>query len=302
MNEAVKMIDDIKMKIEYYKLACETFEKNENVTQVLMANGASKSTSIELSYELQAGEYTRNFNELGLKRNIDIHKIINKYVSLPDVNSIAVLGVGEAKNWIGYEGEIKTFYGLELSYSRLRYAYDNLSKVSGIKKCNLFKGDATQKIFQNNAVDLSITLHSIEPNGNSQGTLMLENAIECSSKYVLLFEPDFSTAPSEMKERMLKHDYVRNIDENLSKMDSIIVKERFVMDVQETENNLTTCWVIEKKFKSEATHKLVCPISGCELTEYPNFMYSPETGLAYPWLGNFRCVNKSDAIFIGIAE
>lgn len=296
------MIDDIEQKIQHYKLACKTFNANENVTQVLMENGASKSTSIELAYELQAGEYTRNFNELGLKRNIDIHKIINKYVSLPDVKSVAVLGVGEAKNWIGYEGEIEKFYGLELSYSRLRYAYDNLSKLPGIKSYDLFKGDATQKIFQNNAVDLSITLHSIEPNGNYQGTLMLENAIECSSKYVLLFEPDFSTAPLEMKERMLKHDYVQNIDENLSTMDSIIVKERFVMDVQETENNLTTCWIIEKKIKSDATDKFVCPISGCQLTEYPNFMYSSETGLAYPWLGNFRCINKTDAIFIGMAE
>lgn len=302
MGEEIMMIDDIEKKIQYYKLARKTFEENENVTQVLMADGASKSTSIELAYELQAGEYTRNFTELGLRRNIEIHKIINKYVTLPDVKSVAVLGVGEAKNWIGYEGEIENFFGLELSYSRLRYAHDNLSKLSGIKSCNLFKGDATQKVFQKNAVDLSITLHSIEPNGNYQGPLMLDNAIECSSKYVLLFEPDFSTAPSEMRERMLKHDYVRNIDENLSKMDSVVVKERFIMDIQETENNLTTCWIIEKKTKSEATNKFVCPISGCQLIEYPNFMYSPETGLAYPWLGNFRCINKTDAIFIGMAE
>jgi hypothetical protein len=296
------MINDIEKKIQYYKLACKTFEENENVTHALMANGASKSTSIELAYELQAGEYTRNFNELALKRNIEIHKIINKYVSLPEVQSVAVLGVGEGKNWIGYEGKIEKLFGLELSYSRLRYAHDNLSKLSGITSFNLFKGDATQKVFQKNAVDLSITLHSIEPNGNTQGTLMLENAIECSSKYVLLFEPDFSTAPQEMKERMLKHDYVQNIDENLSRMDSVIVKERFIMDVQETDNNLTTCWIIEKKTKTDANNKFVCPVSGCQLKEYPNFMYSPETGLAYPWLGNFRCINKTDAIFIGMAE
>ena len=296
------MINEIEKKIHYYKLACKTFEENKNVTQVLVANGASKSTSIEIAYELQAGEYTNNFNESQLKRNLEIHKIINKYVSSPEVNSVAVLGVGEAKNWIGYEGKIEQFYGLELSYSRLRYARDNLLKLSGITTINLLKGDATQKVFQKNAVDLSITLHAIEPNGNDQGTLMLENAIECSSKYVLLFEPDFSTAPKEMKERMLMHDYVQNIDENLSRMDSVILKERFIMDIQETDNNLTTCWVIEKKIKNDANNKFVCPFSGCQLKEYPNFMYSPETGLAYPRVGNFRCINKTDAIFIGMAE
>jgi len=213
-----------------------------------------------------------------------------------------VLGVGEAKNWIGYEGEIDQLYGLELSYSRLRYAHENLRKISGINSYSLFKGDATQKVFQKNSVDLSITLHSIEPNGNSQGALMLENAIECSSRYVLLFEPDFSTASPEMKERMLTHDYVRNIDENLNKMDSVIVKDRFIMDVQETENNLTTCWIIEKKAKTDSTNKFICPISGCQLVEYPDFLYSPETGLAYPSLSGFRCVNKTDAIFIGMVQ
>lgn len=296
------MSEDILEKIEYYKLACKTFEENENVIQTLVNSGANKSTSIELAYELQAAGYTRNFNELALRRNTEIHKIINQYVSLSDVTSVAVLGVGEAKNWIGYEGEIEEFFGLELSYSRLRYAHENLTKVPGIKNFSLLKGDATQTVFQENAVDLSITLHSIEPNGNTQGTLMLENVIECSSKYVLLFEPDFPTAPPEMQERMLKHDYVQNIDENLSKMDSIIVREKFVMDIQETDNNLTTCWVVEKKVKTNASNKLVCPFSGCQLTEYANFLYSSETGLAFPWLGNFRCLNKADAIFIGMAE
>ena len=105
-----------------------------------------------------------------------------------------------------------------------------------------------------------------------------------------------------MKERMLMHDYVQNIDENLSRMDSVILKERFIMDIQETDNNLTTCWVIEKKIKNDANNKFVCPFSGCQLKEYPNFMYSPETGLAYPRVGNFRCINKTDAIFIGMAE
>ena len=105
-----------------------------------------------------------------------------------------------------------------------------------------------------------------------------------------------------MKERMLTHDYVRNIDENLKKMDSIIVKDRFIMDIQETENNLTTCWIIEKKSKVDATNEFICPFSGCQLTEYSDFLYSPETGLAYPRLGDFWCVNKMDAIFIGMAE
>ena len=74
------------------------------------------------------------------------------------------------------------------------------------------------------------------------------------------------------------------------------------MDIQESEDNLTTCWVLEKKELYESTTKLACPYTGCELKEFDNFLYSPETGLAYPWIGNYWCINKSDAMFVGLAD
>lgn len=56
------------------------------LTKKLTSQGASKSLSIEIAYELQAGEYTRNFNEKSLKRNKAIHKIIDKYINLGNVS------------------------------------------------------------------------------------------------------------------------------------------------------------------------------------------------------------------------
>ena len=292
----------IEQKIIHFQVASRAFKNNENVTKKLISEGASKSTSIEMAYELQAGEYTRNFNELALKRNKDIHQVINKYMDVGDVNSVGVFGVGEAKNWIGYEGRVKEFHGVELSFSRLQFARSNLTKVPGIDNFNLIKGDASQRIFKNNSFDMAITLHSVEPNGNSQGALMLENVINSSSKYVLLFEPDFSTAPEEMKERMIFHDYVRNIEETISMNDSVSIKEKFFMDVQENDSNLTTCWVLEKKVKDQSKFDYACPFTGCILERHEDFLYSPEAGLAFPSIGNSWCLNKADAIFIGFAE
>jgi len=68
------MEKNIKQKIEHYKIAIDAFKKNENVIETLMKHGASKSESIELAYDLQAGEYTRNFNALNLKRNTFCYK------------------------------------------------------------------------------------------------------------------------------------------------------------------------------------------------------------------------------------
>lgn len=296
------MSETIEKKIILFKDAVMAFKENENIVERLRRSGVEKSTSIEMAYELQAGEYTRNFDDLQLRRNLAIHQIIDKYISLGNVDSVGVLGVGEAKNWIGYQGKINKFIGLELSFSRLAFAHINLSKVKGIRDFKLIKGDASQTVFQNNAVDMCITQHSIEPNGNVQGAVMLEKVISSASRYILLFEPDFSTATPKMKERMLRHDYVRNIEESVQKNTSVVVLEKFIMDIHAGEDNLTTCWVLEKKVIQEATTKLACPYTGCELREINNFLYSPETGLAYPWVGNWWCINKSDAVFVGLAD
>ena len=126
---------------------------------------------------------------------------------------------------------------MELSFSRLIWANKNLDKISDINSFQLIKGDASEKIFNKNSFDISITLHSIEPNGNEQGASILNNVIESSSKYVILFEPDYSTAHKKMKKRMEINDYVRNISDELSKMSSINILDKFVMDIQQNPDN-----------------------------------------------------------------
>lgn len=291
---------NIEQKTNYFRIAKKAFEQNQNIVETLVKNGANKSDSIEIAYDLQAGSYTRNFNTKSLIRNKEIHSIINKYTNLPDINSIGVFGVGEAKNWIGYDGKINSLFGVELSYSRIRYAYENLQKVSGINSFNLIKGDASEKIFKENSFDISITLHSIEPNGNEQGSVILKNVIESSSKYILLFEPDFLTAHDEMKKRMLKHDYVRNISDEIDKINSVNLIEHFVINNHENMNNLTTCWIIEKKSKKPSEkQKMICPFSHETLIDYKDMMFSPNTGLAYPKINEITLLNKNDAIFLG---
>jgi len=103
-----------------------------------------------------------------------------------------------------------------------------------------------------------------------------------------------------MKERMLRHDYVRNISEQLAEMKSINIIEKYVMEVQESEDNLTTCWIIEKKEKKQTEkEKMICPYSEGELINYNDALYSPNTGLAYSKMDGFILLNKQDAIFIG---
>jgi len=190
-----------------------------------------------------------------------------------------------------------------LSFSRLRFAFDNISKLQGINSFQLLKGDASEVIFADNSFDLSITLHSIEPNGNVQGAKILENVINSSSKYVILFEPDFSTAHDAMKERMIKNDYVRNIAEEISKNNTVQVIDCFVTEIQENENNKTTCWILEKVNKVNGSEiKLVCPYTNGALVNYKEGLYSPQAGLIYSKINNFFLLNKQDAIFIGEKE
>ena len=111
--------------------------------------------------------------------------------------------------------------------------------------------------------------------------------------------PDFLTAGPEMKQRMLKHDYVRNISDELKSMDSINIIDKYIMNTQENKHNLTTCWIIEKKQKMGSTKSMICPISGGELIKYSGTSYSVDTGLAYSKIGDVLFLNKKDAIYIG---
>jgi len=287
-------------KVKYYQIALEAFKKGDNIVNTLRKIGVNKSDCIELAYEIQAGSYTLEFNDDELARNKALHTIINRFTVIKDVKSIGVFGIGEAKNWIGYKGNINNLFGVELSFSRLRWAYKNLEKVPDINSFHLIKGDASEKIFNKNSFDISITLHSIEPNGNEQGTSILHNVIESSSKYVILFEPDYSTAHKEMKERMEKNDYVRNIADQLSKINSINIIDKFVMDIQQNPDNLTTCWIIEKTNKVDSViNKMVCPFTNGSMKEYNDMIYSPKAGVGYPIINGYYFLNKNDAVFIG---
>jgi len=289
--------------IKFYKIASKAFHENQNIVQKLLDIGANKSESIELAYELQAGSYTRdllqNFETENF-RNKKLQEIIIKYSNLKDVNSVCVFGIGEAVNWVGFEGVIDEFYGIELSYSRLHFAKQNLLAINGVKSFNLIKGDAAESLFKDNSFDLCISLHSIEPNGDKQGALMINNIVNSSSKYVLLFEPDYRTAHEEMKTRMKHNSYTCNISDVLEKLDSINIVDKFIIEPGDEKKNLTTCWIVEKKHKKiSEKEKFKCPHSGGKLTDYTDMMYSSRAGVLYPKVNYITFLNKKDAVFVG---
>ena len=218
-------------KVNHYQTAIKAFKNGKNIVNTLNKLGVNKSDCIEIAYEIQAGSYTKEFNNFELERNKALHSIINKVITLNGIDTVGVFGIGEAMNWIGYEeGSINKLFGVELSFSRLQFAYKNLNKISGIKSFQLIKGDATENIFNKNSFDIAITMHCLEPNGNKQGASILKNVVDSASKYVVMFEPDYETAHKEMKERMIKNDYVRNISNELSKMNSIEIVDKFKLE------------------------------------------------------------------------
>ena len=223
---------------------------------------------------------------------MSLHEVINHYKDKAEAQSVAVLGVGEAKNWIGYEDVISKFVGIELSFFSTKVRQEQSSKVDRNKRSGACKSRRVEEdILVDQAVDISITLHSLEPNGNEQGARMLNATIDSASKYTLLFEPDYSEASKKMKDRMIYHDYIRNIDDVLSARQDIKIVNKFLMEKQETDDNLTTCWVLEKIGRVHSEIGFVCPISGCQLQLQGDFLYSPDTGLGYPSLNGFKCLN-----------
>jgi len=176
----------------------------------------------------------------------------------------------------------------------------NVTENNNYFTVNVYQDNSTTV---NNSFDISITLHSIEPNGNEQGAKMLHNVIDSSSKYIILFEPDYSTADKKMKKRMESNDYVRNISDELSKISSVNIIDKFIMDIQQNPDNLTTCWIMEKNNKVlSLPNKMVCPFTNGALVEDNGSLYSPKGGVIYPKINEFIFLNKKDGVFIGERE
>jgi ubiquinone/menaquinone biosynthesis C-methylase UbiE len=250
----------------------ELYGRGENVLEFLKnkSEGLNDAESIMISYDFQAGSYTRfaEQNAAYLDRYTDAIKRV--FLELSEFSSVMEIGVGEATLMnplmakIDRQREVKKFR-FDISWSRTRYALLNSERAGNA--ISLFMADLFAIPLPDNSIDIVYTSHSLEPNGGKEKDA-LQELYRVANKYVVLLEPDFRNAPERGKERMIRHGYVRDLAKHADELGYEVIVSR-LFDVCINPLNPTGLTVIKKRESGKAScYSFVCPITRTSLTRW----------------------------------
>jgi ubiquinone/menaquinone biosynthesis C-methylase UbiE len=278
----------------------DIYEQGGNILEFLRKGGDKRNDaeSIMISYDYQAGTYTRFAQQNWSYLDEYTEAIVNILSGLNSFGSIMEVGVGEATlmnplmQKIDPEGRLAKF-GFDISWSRTRYAVQN-SEAFG-NRIKLFMADLFQIPLPDNSVDVVYTSHSLEPNGGFEKEALRE-LYRVAAQYIVLLEPDYESASSEGRERMLKHGYVRDLPFHALELGYDVTMHR-PFDTFINPLNPTGLTLIRKVRQEELVKPdYVCPVTKTPLVRYGEAYFSEQTGLIYPIIAGIPCLISSASI------
>lgn len=275
------------------------YESGGNVIEYLKSKngGQVDAESIMISYDLQAGSYTKLAEKNSAYISDYTSSLCSVIKGLGNFETIMEVGVGEATVMnplmlkVDPENEMKK-YGFDISWSRVRYALQNCEQI-GIE-VNLFVGDLFKIPLPSNSIDIVYSSHSLEPNGGKEKQALAE-LYRVAKEYIVLLEPDFQRADKDGKERMLKHGYVRNLPRHAKELGYSVIRDE-PCDVFVNPLNPTGLTVI-KKDRSDTFNEpnYTCPTCHSPLKKTGDLYYSESTGLIYPVINQIPCLLADSA-------
>ena len=275
----------------------QRFLKGDNIIH----NYSSESLrdSILVSYDLQAGSYTRDDHKVSVSRDRTALHVSETINALGPFHSMMEVGVGEANNMGRIISRLAApqpnqIFGFDLSYSRIMYAKNNIGK--NIPIVQLFVGDLFHCPLSDNSIDVVYTLHSLEPNGGREEQALKE-LYRVANKYLLLFEPEYGLGSQSAKEHINKHGYVKNLSSIAKSLGYNVIEHKLLYESMTTKNN--TGLTIIKKENSSSPDKqspISCPITKTTMELINGNYFSKDSLLLYPVINGIPCLLPDNAI------
>ena len=278
------------------------YEQGENISAWLrqeMNVAHNTPEIIEISYDVQAGSYINLLNnvEIANHKKEMTSEIAQTILSLCTPQSILEAGVGEATTLTGVVknlGNDISNYGVDISWSRVAYAKDFLKK-QGVKKSTLCTGDLFNLPFLDNSIDVVYTGHSIEPNGGNEEAIIRE-LYRVARKYVILLEPGYEFANQEQQQRMDSLGYCKNLNNISCSLDYDVIKHE-LFPYCSNPSNPTAITIIAKNCNKELPLEiLACPKFKVPLRSLHGSLYSPNSLLVYPIIGEIACLRIENGV------
>lgn len=280
----------------------EIYDKGGNIIQYLRGEKEENDTEdIMISYDFQAGSYTRNYYASSLAH--DFCNAFVDYISkLGPIDSIFEVGVGEATklvtiiNIIG--GGFRFAGGADLSWSRIKAAQEFVAtELKKEQYINLIVGDMANLPLMENSIDLVYTVHALESNRGREKELLME-LYRVAKKWLVLVEPAYELADENQKKRMDEYGYIKGLKETAENLGyKIILYERYTVGIDIM--NPTAIMIIEKNESStsqSSSSPLCCPITYKKIQLVGNAYYSNESYLAYPIIDGVPLLTQDNAV------
>lgn len=271
----------------------KAYERGENPIERLSPSEPSleRSEVIELAYDIQAGSYTQGaLAKPERLRNYarEIHGLSASHLRADDV--VLDCGAGELTTLSALSHHLPAetrLLACDISLSRLRagrrfaeqFMYRDLQQ-----DLKLFVADMVRIPLANSSMDVVLTVHALEPNHGRERELLIE-LLRVSRHTLILFEPSWEHASDEVRQRMSRHGYVRDLPQHIDDAGGRLVAVNPLPNPLNPMNP-TFCYVvkpIEKKHKPQAISNIYrCPRSGAPLEKREAYWWSAKGG----WWGS----------------
>ena len=296
--------------MEHLKLrkAKSIYKKGQNVTEFLRKEFRSKSNTseiIEIAYDLQAGsyiDYAINFPEITNLYADELHSLLAPHLS--DGCSILDVGTGELTTLSNVvnrlDCRVEEIFACDISWSRLHkgLSYWDQCVVKQDFNLSTFVADIKKIPMLDKSVDVAITSHALEPNGESLSSLLSE-IFRVSKDKCVFFEPSYEYNSRDGKQRMDKLGYIKDMEGNVKALGGKLIDFKLLKNPV-NKINPTACFVISPpsnnldEFQSDL--KLSVPGTNFPLRLSNGFMVSEDTGLVFPILNNIPVLKEDAAI------
>lgn len=299
------------------------YESGENINLFFQNNpdllneyGLNATDAISLSYDLQAGSYVQGFFENYHRITSYCDFIFDRLLELGVVDAlsrsatpplICDFGTGESTRYSPIIKHLSkyfpaTYLAMDISLSRLSVARKFTSLYLSSFIPSFFVGDLKSLPLLDSSIDLSITIHSLEPNGGFEEDIIKEIA-RVTRSFCILVEPDYERGSSEQKARMSKFGYVKGLSNILAKSAQLDVISEITIppELGSGTSNESTIFICKKNddFSLTSSHcsslPFACPIEKSLLSYFPDF-YSSSAGVCYPVIDNIPVLIRKNAI------
>ena len=274
--------------IKNYNHLIKLFKKNVNIQNYLKRNTALKKYEItKIAYDIQSGSYIDFHYKVKNKLPKILDPLVGEIKKFKNIKTILDFGTGELTN-LSYimnslPNNIK-FYANDISLSRLILGKKFIKKKISNKKfknLNIFCTNHFRLPFNDNSIDLIITIQAIEPN-NTYKKDLLNELIRVAKKGLILMEPHFEIGDKKIKKRMKKFGYIRNFEKLIKSYKipySIINKKHHFYSL-----NPNSLFVMKKNKKNtyKSQSSFVDPLSKDKLKFLNNYYYSNKSKRIYP--------------------